>query len=136
MAKTPKKKDYIFAVGRRKTSVARVRLHKGRGESQVNGKSVLEYFPGQVELRTWELPFSATKTEGKYWVSAKIAGGGKGGQFDALLHGTAHAMILADESFRPALKKLGFLTRDSRTRERRKVGHSGKSRFKKQSPKR
>lgn len=136
MPRKSTKKDYIFAVGRRKTSVARVRLHSGRGENVVNGKSFGEYFPGQANEILYTLPFSVVKSEGKYWVSAKVAGGGKDGQLDALVHGISRALVLLNGEFRTPLKKHKLLTRDSRTRERRKVGTGGKSRRKKQSPKR
>lgn len=134
--KTTKKKDYIFAVGRRKTAIARVRLHSGKGENMVNEKLFAEYFPSQANQIAYNLPLSVVKSEGKYWISAKIAGGGKEGQLDALVHGISRALVLAKEEFRPMLKKYGLLTRDSRTRERRKIGTGGKSRRKKQSPKR
>jgi small subunit ribosomal protein S9 len=130
------KKDYIFAVGRRKTSIARVRLHSGRGENLVNGKLFNEYFPATISEAQWMLPFVATKTEGKYWISAKVAGGGKNGQLDALVHGIARTLVEVSEEARPALKKFKLLTRDSRKRQRRRVGRAGKSRKQKSSPKR
>lgn len=137
MAKDTDKKEYTFAVGRRKESVARVRLHAGKGESTVNDQSVEKYFPGVVARVLFSRPFETTGTEGKYWVSAKVVGGGKNSQLGAVILGISRALSLADrESFRSSLKKFGFLTRDPRTRERRKVGTGGKARRKKQSPKR
>ena len=131
------KKDYTFAVGRRKTSVARVRLYSGRGESLVNGKVVNEYFPSQVELKLWQMPFEATKTVGKYYASVKIVGGGKKSQLSAALHGLSRALDSVDSAnFHTALKSKGLLTRDSRERQRRHIGTGGKARRQKSSPKR
>jgi len=132
-----KKQTFIFAVGKRKTASARVRLFKGKGENLVNGIALEKYFPGPVNRVAWEKPFSLTDTKDKYYVSAKIAGSGKEGQLTALVLGIARTLILADpEKFKPALKKAGLLTRDSRIRQRRMVGTGGKARRKKQSPKR
>lgn len=130
------KRDYIFAVGRRKGAVARVRLYSGRGESSVSGKPVNEYFSGAAETKLWSRPFDVTKTAGKYWVSVKVEGGGKAGQLDAVVLGVARALSASDPNYRSSLKKHGLLTRDARIRERRKVGTGGKARRRKQSPKR
>lgn len=135
MAKATKK-DYTFAVGRRRTSVARVRLYSGRGENVVNEKPFKEYFPTLTWDKLLELPFKATETEGKYWVSAKVAGGGKHGQLEAVVHGISHALVTVNEELRPSLKKYSLLTRDSRKRQRRRIGTGGKSRRQKSSPKR
>lgn len=131
------KQTFIFAVGRRRSAIARVRLYKGKGESMVNEKPMGEYFPGSISEHFLKTPFMVTKTEGKYWVSGKVAGGGKEGQLDAVVHGISRALASIDpETFRPLLKKYSLLTRDDRVRERRKVGMGGKARRKKQSPKR
>jgi small subunit ribosomal protein S9 len=136
MAKT-KKQTYTFALGKRKTASARVRLFKGKGENLVNGMAIEKYFPGEINKSYWLKPFSLTETEGKYYISAKVAGSGKGGQLDSLVLGIARAFSDTDkEKFRPALKKAGLLKRDSRIRQRRMVGMGGKSRRAKQSPKR
>lgn len=122
---------YTFAVGRRKSANARVRLYKGAGESTVNGKKI-EEFAAQLAK-----PFKLTDTEGKYFFTAKVAGGGKEGQTEAIVHGIARAFVkLNSEKFRVILKKANLLTRDSRVRLRRMVGTGGKARRKKQSPKR
>lgn len=135
--KTETKPKYIFAVGRRRDAVARVRLFVGKGETLVNGKPIEQYFPGQMAKATYLAPFLATETPGKYFATVKIEGGGKVGQLGAFVHGLSRTLVLADrEKFRKPLKEKGFLTRDSRTRERRKVGMGGKSRRKRQSPKR
>lgn len=131
------KKDFVFAVGRRRSAIARVRLYKGKGESVINQKTIGEYFPGVVAEHFLKAPFVATETEGKYWVSVKVRGGGKEGQMDAVVHGISRALAQADpDNFKDVLRKQGLLTRDARIRERRKVGMGGKSRRKKQSPKR
>lgn len=130
-------RSYTFAVGRRKTSVARVRLYQGKGENVVNGQSIDKYFPGEVAKRLYTRPFQLVGAEGKYYVTVKVNGGGKESQLDAVVHGVSRAFAGFDrEKFRSVLKKHRLLTRDPRTRERRKVGTGGKARRKKQSPKR
>jgi small subunit ribosomal protein S9 len=132
-----KKKNWTYAVGRRRSAAARIRLFKGRGENIVNGKPIGEYFPGEINKTKWSLPFSVAEIEGKYYVTVKVVGGGKNGQLGAVVHGIARSLAKVNvEKYRPPLKKAGLLTRDSRVRERRKVGTGGKARRKKQSPKR
>ena len=132
-----KKKDYTYAVGRRRSAAARVRLFKGKGQNMVNQVPIGEYFPGAVNETKWQKPFRVTDTTEKYFVTAKVLGGGRQGQLGAVVHGIARAFNeLNEEKFRTPLKKAGLLTRDARTRERRKVGMGGKARRKKQSPKR
>ena len=130
-------KKYTYAIGRRKSSSARVRLFKGKGESTVNGKKVNVYFPGKINEKAINKPFEITETQGKFYFTAKIVGGGKIGQLDALVHGISRTLnALKPEKYRKDLKKAGLLTRDSRVRLRRMVGMGGKSRRKRQSPKR
>lgn len=130
-------KKYTYSVGRRKSSSVRVRLYKGKGQNMVNGKQAESYFPGELNKVALEKPFVLTKTEGKYYFEAKIVGGGKKGQLDALVHGIAKALKEVDtEKHKMPLRKAGLLTRDSRVRLRRMVGTGGKARRKKQSPKR
>ncbi len=132
-----KKINYIYAVGRRKSASARVRLFKGKGENVVNGQPIDKYFPGSVNKIAWTKPFKTAEVLDKYYVTVKVVGGGKNGQLDAVVHGVARVLDKANrEKFRPSLKRAGLLTRDSRIRERRKVGTGGKARRKKQSPKR
>lgn len=140
------KKDYIFAIGRRKSSTATVRLYKSdvavagitihRGEIVVNNKTALEYFGKDKEL-IYKEPLNITNTGDKFAVSVRVSGGGKMGQLGAAVLGIARALDKFDrEKFHTTLKKKGMLTRDPRVRERRKVGMGGKARRKKQSPKR
>lgn len=135
--KSETKLKFIQTVGRRKEAIARIRLYSGKGESIVNNRPISQYFPGEMAKVVYGRPFEETGTLGKYYVTAKIVGGGKTGQLEAFVHGLSRALALTDrENFRPLLKKKGLLTRDARIRERRKVGTGGKARRKKQSPKR
>lgn len=135
-AKTSKK-DFVYAVGRRKTATARVRLFLHSGDKVVNGKPVGHYFPGEIAKNHYLLPLVLTKTDDTFSFSAKIEGSGKHAQLEALVHGLSRALVLHDsQAYRPVLKQHGFLTRDARKRERRKVGTGGKARRQKQSPKR
>lgn len=127
----------IFAVGRRKEAVARVRLTEGKGQITVNGKPIGEYFSGSTNSKIYQRPFEITNTLGKYMVSVKVEGGGNFSQLGAVVHGIARALSKADsQKLRQLLKKEGLLTRDARVKERRKYGRAGKARARKQSPKR
>ena len=142
--------QYYQAVGRRKESSARVRLHivadseiqiksipLKKGDILINNRMVEKYFPGEINKKIYTEPFRTTNTIGRFAVSAIINGGGLSGQLGAFVHGVARALEKADkEKFRPILKKKGFLTRDPRAKERRKAGNAQKARAKKQSPKR
>lgn len=109
--------------GRRKSSVARVRLIPGKGEILVNRKPLDEYFGMEILKREVRRPFSVAGCEGKFDVVATVHGGGTTGQAGALRHGIARALCEADkEAYRPALKSAGFLTRDPRMKERKKYG--------------
>jgi small subunit ribosomal protein S9 len=114
--------QYFAAVGRRKTSIARARLVPGTGEIVINGKPAETYFGAGSYLATVREPFQAVEQAGRYNVDAKIIGGGLAGQAGALRHAVARALVEADETFRPALRKGGFLTRDARMKERKKYG--------------
>lgn len=132
-----KKIDYIYAIGRRKESAARVRIYRGKGESTVNSMPAAKYFPGEIAQKTIARPFGATETSDKYYFSARVLGGGKEGQLEALVLGLARAIVkIAPEKNRIILRKLNLLTRDPRARQRRMVGMGGKARRKRQSPKR
>ena len=110
------------ATGRRKSSVARVRLVPGEGNIVINDRELNQYFG----LKTLELivnqPLEVTETNGKYDVLVNVNGGGISGQAGAIRHGIARALLKVDAEFRPVLKKAGFLTRDPREKERRKYG--------------
>lgn len=132
----PLAEKYIFAVGRRKEAVARVRLYEGKGEMVVNNRPIEQYFAGEASKIIYLSPFLETQSLERFHVSARIVGGGISGQLGAFIHGVSRALTKVNQDFKPSLKKKGLLTRDSRTRERRKVGTGGKARRKKQSPKR
>ena len=108
--------------GRRKTSIARVRVLPGSGKFIVNGRSVDEYFNFETLRREVQRPLAMTNTAGKYDVIVKVEGGGYTGQAGAVRHGLSRALLQVDATFRPILKTAGFLTRDSRMKERKKYG--------------
>lgn len=127
---------YFYALGRRKSAVATVKLFKGKNESTVNKTNIEKYFPDSSEKVEYQKPFLVTGTVGKYYFESKIIGGGKRGQLEALALAISRALKKIDEAFTPLLRTSGLLTVDSRVRERRMVGTGGKSRRQKQSPKR
>ncbi len=108
--------------GRRKESIARVRLVPGTGNVTVNGKSMDEYFGSEILKVIVNQPFAVTNTIGKYDVVVKVTGGGYTGQAGAVRHGIARALNEANSEYRPILKSNGFLTRDPRMKERKKYG--------------
>lgn len=108
--------------GRRKRSVARVRLVPGQGEILVNGKPLDAYFGLETLKVIVRQPLTVTRTLNKYDVLAKVEGGGFSGQAGAVRHGIARALLEADGELRPVLKRAGFLTRDPRMKERKKYG--------------
>ncbi len=109
--------------GRRKTAVARVRIVPGEGQVIVNGRPAEDYFPKRTSILTIiTQPLELTKTAGRFNVIASVKGGGVTGQAGAIRLGLARALLKADPSLRPYLKKAGFLTRDPRMKERRKYG--------------
>ena len=116
-------KIQYLGTGRRKTSVARVRLIPGETGVVINGKEMRDYFGGRELLaKIVEQPLELTETLNKYGVRVNVNGGGNTGQAGAIRHGVSRALIVADESLRGALKEAGFLTRDSRMVERKKYG--------------
>ena len=115
-------KPLVQATGRRKSSVARVRLYEGSGNFFLNGRSLKDYFPDvAVQLRVQE-PIKVADAESRYDVHARLEGGGFTGQSDALRLGIARAMVALDAELRPTMKREGFLTRDARRVERKKYG--------------
>lgn len=118
-----KTENIVFqGTGRRKESIARVRLMAGKGEITVNGKKLDEYFGSDILKVIVNQPFAVTNTVGKYDVIVKVIGGGLTGQAGAIRHGISRALVEANGEFRPALKSNGFLTRDPRMKERKKYG--------------
>ena len=115
-------KPYFYGTGRRKSSVARVRLYPGTGKITINGRDVEDYFGLETLKLIINQPFGVTGTVGKFDIVAYVNGGGISGQAGAIRHGVSRALLLADESYRPLLKKAGFLTRDPRMKERKKYG--------------
>jgi len=115
----------FLGTGRRKTAVARVRLSAGSGKIMVNGRVFENYFPTEA-LRTVVMqPMTTTDTVNKFDVHVNVEGSGPNGQAGAVRHGISRALLLVDIAMRPSLKAAGFLTRDSRMRERKKYGQPG-----------
>ena len=115
-------KGRIYATGKRKNSIARVWLKKGEGKISINGQSIKDYFTRPVLQMIVNQPLEVVQWLGNYEINATVKGGGLSGQAGALRHGISKALSLYDVGFRPALKKVGFLTRDSRVVERKKAG--------------
>jgi small subunit ribosomal protein S9 len=115
----------FLGTGRRKTSVARVRLATGTGKVLVNGRSLEEYFPLETQRTDVLLPLNLTDTFSKLDVRINVCGGGMSGQAGAVRHGISRALLNVDANFRPILKSAGFLTRDPRMKERKKYGQPG-----------
>ena len=115
-------KPYFYGTGRRKSSIARVRLYPGTGAITINGKDIDAYFGLETLKLIVNQPFGVTNTIGKFDIVASVKGGGFSGQAGAIRHGLSRALVLADEANKPALKAAGFLTRDPRMKERKKYG--------------
>lgn len=115
----------FYATGRRKNAVARVRLKAGNGRMVVNNKALDEYFGRETSRMIIMQPFEITQTSGRYDVIARVNGGGLSGQAGAVKHGISRALLEVDTSYRSPLKRAGFLTRDSRVKERKKYGKRG-----------
>jgi small subunit ribosomal protein S9 len=115
--------SFFQGTGRRKTSVARVRLMAGEGEIVVNGRSLDDHFGNAVNLNAITLPFRVTNTEGRFNAMIKVEGGGYQGQAGAIQHGIARALLASDpDGARGPLRQAGLLTRDPRMKERKKYG--------------
>ena len=115
-------KPYFYGTGRRKKSIARVRLYPGTGVITINGRDIDDYFGLETLKLIVNQPFGATNTAGKFDIIATVKGGGISGQAGAIRHGLARALVAADAENKPALKAAGFLTRDPRMKERKKYG--------------
>ncbi len=121
-ARRPVVTGNALGTGRRKEAVARVRMMPGTGQWLINGRTMDVYFPNKVHQQLISEPLVTLGAEGQFDVVAKITGGGVTGQAGALRLGVARALVLVDPASRPALKRLGFLTRDARIKERKKAG--------------
>ena len=124
MAKKKNNVNYL-GTGRRKSSVARVYMTAGTGGITVNGKTLDQYRPQEVLRMVVKSPLVITNTEGQFDVNINVYGGGLTGQAGAMRHGIARALLEVGEDYRPVLKSAGFLTRDSRAKERKKYGLKG-----------
>ena len=115
-------KPYFYGTGRRKKSIARVRLYPGTGVITINGRDIDDYFGLETLKLIVNQPFGTTDNLGKFDVVATVNGGGISGQAGAIRHGVARALLNVDPNYRSALKAAGFLTRDPRMKERKKYG--------------
>ena len=115
-------KPSFYGTGRRKKSIARVRVYVGSGSVVINGRTIDDYFGLETLKLIVNQPFEVTETMGKFDVVCTAAGGGISGQAGAIRHGIAKALLQVDEAYRAPLKKAGFLTRDPREKERKKYG--------------
>jgi small subunit ribosomal protein S9 len=122
---TTESERYYYGTGKRKTAIARVRLYPGGDSITVNGKPVEQALPWSQWQQRAKEPFQVAGLEGKFTVVAKIHGGGVSAHADALRHGIARALLIADPELRKTLREHGMLTRDARVKERKKYGLKG-----------
>ena len=115
-------KQYFYGTGRRKHSVARVRVYNGTGKITINGRDIDDYFGLETLKLLVNAPLVLTETQGKFDIVVNVVGGGCSGQAGAIRHGLSRALLQYDPELRPVLKKAGFLTRDPRMKERKKYG--------------
>jgi small subunit ribosomal protein S9 len=115
----------VTATGRRKVSIARVRMKPGTGEFSVNSRTLDEYFGRETSKMILKQPLEVVEQLGKVDISVNVCGGGMSGQAGAIRHGISRALLKLNPDYRPALKKAGFLTRDARSVERKKYGQPG-----------
>ena len=115
-------RPYFYGTGRRKKSIARVRIYPGSGSITINGRDIDQYFGLETLKLIVNQPFGVTGTQGKFDIVATVVGGGITGQAGAIRHGLSRALLNADPANRAALKAAGFLTRDPRMKERKKYG--------------
>ena len=116
------KKPYFYGTGRRKNSVARVRVYNGTGKITINDRDIDDYFGLETLKLIVRQPLAVAGVEGKFDIVVRVAGGGVSGQAGAIRHGLSRALLVYDENLRGELKKAGFLTRDPRMKERKKYG--------------
>lgn len=122
MAKPKSSAPTFIATGRRKTAIARVRITAGRGDVEINGRSIDQYLGRKIMEMIVRQPFEVTGNAGRFDVKVNAHGGGIAGQAGAIRHGIARALVNFDAALRPALRKAGYLTRDPREKERKKYG--------------
>lgn len=115
-------KPYFYGTGRRKSSVARVRVYNGTGKITINDRDIDDFFGLETLKLIVRQPLAVAGVEGKFDIVVRVAGGGVSGQAGAIRHGLARALLVYDENLRPELKKAGLLTRDPRMKERKKYG--------------
>jgi small subunit ribosomal protein S9 len=115
----------IYATGRRKHAVARVWLQPGSGKIEINSRTLEDYFGRETSRMVFRQALELTETTGRFDVFVNVSGGGLSGQADAIRHGISRVLIKVDPTYRPALKKAGYLTRDARQKERKKYGQRG-----------
>ena len=118
-------KPFFYGTGRRKSSVARVRVYNGTGKITINDRDIDNYFGLETLKLIVRQPLATTGSEGKFDIVCRVAGGGVTGQAGAIRHGLSRALLQYDAELRPTLKKAGFLTRDPRMKERKKYGLKG-----------
>lgn len=116
------KTPYFYGTGRRKSSVARVRLYQGTGKITINDRDIDDYFGLETLKLIVRQPLALTETDQKFDIVCRVAGGGVTGQAGAIRHGISRALLEADADYRPVLKSAGYLTRDPRMKERKKYG--------------
>ena len=122
--------DFFYGTGKRKTSVSRTRLYKGTGTITVNGRELGDYFPRATLQMIIRQPLKLTKTLEKFNIACRVTGGGLSGQAQAVRHGISRALLEFDPEMRGVLRRAGFLTRDSRVKERKKYGQrAARARF-------
>ena len=114
--------EFVYATGRRKTSVARVYLKRGKGDIRINKRMLEDYFGRETARMIVRQPFHVTRTLGDFDIVVNVKGGGSSGQAGAIRHGVTRALMKVDEGFRSPLKKAGYVTRDPRAVERKKYG--------------
>ena len=115
-------KPYFYGTGRRKNSVARVRVYNGTGKITINDRDIDDYFGLETLKLIVRQPLAVAGVEGKFDIVVRVAGGGVSGQAGSIRHGLSRALLVYDENLRGELKKAGFLTRDPRMKERKKYG--------------
>ena len=115
----------IYATGRRKHAVARVWMQPGTGKVDINRRTLEDYFGRETSRMVFRQPLELTETSGRFDIFVNVSGGGLSGQADAIRHGLSRALLKVDPTYRPSLKKAGYLTRDARQKERKKYGQRG-----------